>query len=113
MLRLTFHDVEETQTRFLGRGPESFLHVTPEQATQIAEFARRWVGQVPLMVVHCEGGISRSAAAAAAISRYFNGVDSFFFEHYVPNRLVYRRVLEALQQDDPSGEEGAHPSGAD
>ena len=55
------------------------------------------------VICHCDAGQSRSAGAAAAISKFFTGDDSFYFRSglyrgpkYTPNRLIYRSVLEAL-----------------
>jgi hypothetical protein len=45
-----------------------------------------------MLICHCEAGVSRSAAIAAAGSKYFNGDDSFFFEHYYPNEYVYNMM---------------------
>ena len=47
------------------------------------------------LMVHCRAGISRSSAVAAAIARLKFGDDSEFFEEpFLPNRLVYRTLLE-------------------
>ena len=52
------------------------------------------------LVVNCEGGISRSAGIAAAISKYFNGNDHHYFHksRFVPNMRCYRLVLDALHK---------------
>jgi len=65
---------------------------------------------VQAVMVHCEMGVSRSAGVAAALAKHFNGDDSEFFlqqpvglytgsagGYYKPNRLVYRLMLDALQ----------------
>ena len=46
-------------------------------------------------MIHCEAGISRSAAVAAAIAK-LKGLDEaqFFDEPFEPNGLVYRTILE-------------------
>jgi hypothetical protein len=48
--------------------------------------------------IHCEGGVSRSAAVAAAISKHFFGDDMWVFSNpaYYPNMWVNKLVTEAL-----------------
>ena len=48
--------------------------------------------------IHCEGGVSRSAAVAAAISKHFYGDDMWVFSNpaYYPNVWVNKLVIEAL-----------------
>lgn len=50
-----------------------------------------------LIIVNCEAGISRSAGVAAALSKIYNGHDSFFFKNFLPNMLVYRTILEEAE----------------
>lgn len=51
------------------------------------------------LVVNCEGGVSRSAGVAAAVSKYFNGKDDYYFNsRFVPNMRCYRLVLDALHK---------------
>lgn len=69
--------------------------ITPATAQRIADIVHRY-GDSISYVVHCEAGISRSAGVAAAISKYLTGDDSSIFRTHIPNRLVYRTVLEAL-----------------
>ena len=48
--------------------------------------------------IHCEGGVSRSAAVAAAISKHLFGDDMWVFSNpaYYPNMWVNKLVTEAL-----------------
>lgn len=48
--------------------------------------------------IHCEGGVSRSAAVAAAISKHLYGDDMWVFSNpaYYPNMWVNKLVTEAL-----------------
>ena len=51
------------------------------------------------VIVHCEAGISRSAATAAALAKHYNGDDRVFWmmPQYNPNKLVYRVLLDVLR----------------
>jgi len=62
-------------------------------AEQILDFINAYKDIVDLIVVHCEAGISRSSATAAALSLILNGEDQFFYDHYLPNALVYRKII--------------------
>lgn len=46
-----------------------------------------------LLIVHCEAGVSRSPAIAAALSKINEEDDNFYFKNYRPNSLVYRTIL--------------------
>lgn len=51
--------------------------------------------------IHCEGGVSRSAAVAAAISKHLYGDDMWVFSNpaYYPNMWVNKLVTEALSDE--------------
>ena len=49
------------------------------------------------VIVHCDAGLSRSPALAAALAKKMNGDDDYFFRDYTPNRHVYRVMTEELQ----------------
>jgi predicted protein tyrosine phosphatase len=103
ILRLSFHDLDQTYP-----GHAIILFDT-DMAHQIKSFVeermdetlRAWDGLI--IVVHCEAGISRSAAVAGALSKHFLGDDSKFFRTpYLPNRMVYRTLLNLLNgQENP------------
>jgi predicted protein tyrosine phosphatase len=46
------------------------------------------------IVCQCDAGVSRSAGVAAALSKIYNDDDEYIFKKYVPNRYVYRMILE-------------------
>lgn len=52
------------------------------------------------LIVHCEAGVSRSPAVAAAISDYLNKEGrfpiSYYFRHYAPNVMVFTMLRSAL-----------------
>jgi len=66
---------------------------TEKHADKIQKFVKKNLHMANAVICHCEAGISRSAAVAAALSKYYNGNDSFFFEQYIPNGLVYSTLL--------------------
>ena len=92
VLRLQFHDADTAQ--------EGKTLIRPEDADAIIAFVRRYRDSAKLIVCQCEGGISRSAGVAAALSKWLQNDDTLFFRHYLPNRLVYRTVLNAAYQID-------------
>jgi predicted protein tyrosine phosphatase len=56
---------------------------------------------VPLVVVHCEAGISRSAAVAAELSRWQNGAahdEAWFVRHFAPNPWVRQVLREYIER---------------
>jgi predicted protein tyrosine phosphatase len=54
---------------------------------------------VATLVVHCDAGLCRSPAVAAAVSRVFNGDDEPFFRRYRPNMRVYRTLLSVYHEE--------------
>lgn len=68
-----------------------------KDAVRIAEFAERH--KDVLLIVHCDAGISRSSAVAAAILRHYKGNDDKIFDDYLsfdPNMWVYFKVVKAF-----------------
>jgi predicted protein tyrosine phosphatase len=90
VFEIQFNDVNEGQKHCLTR----------KQADEIAHFARRIYDKVDRIIVHCEYGQSRSAAVAAAISKFFDEDESGIYKNsaYRPNRTCYYYVLEALRK---------------
>ena len=100
ILRLRFHDAAVPL-------PDRTL-ITPEEARSIVEFVEQQRAEARLVVCQCEGGISRSAGVAAALSKWLNGDNAAFFLHYQPNPYVYQTVLEAAMP--PSNDPLTSPS---
>jgi predicted protein tyrosine phosphatase len=90
VLRLAFPDYETPSLAF----PEAELFSEP-QARSIWDFVLEHRRSAERIVVHCEAGISRSSAVAAALRRVLGGGDEaeFFSGRYVPNQRVYRMLL--------------------
>lgn len=85
LLRLVFEDITQPDT------PESF---TPAQAAEILDFVASVWDKVDVFLIHCDAGLSRSPAVAAALSRIYYGDDGQWFELDFPNRLVYDLLVE-------------------
>jgi predicted protein tyrosine phosphatase len=92
VLQLAFHDAEPTDNFTL---PENITLMTEEHARQVWSFVKKWDKEVGTLVVHCEAGMSRSPAVAAALCKGMGGDDGPFWREYMPNQFVYRLVLEA------------------
>ena len=60
-----------------------------DHAKSIWQFVKQWQEKVETIVVHCEQGMSRSPAVAAAICKTLGGDDSWLFREYMPNPFVY------------------------
>ena len=97
ILRLQFHDwtksdKEKHEKELLAKG---YIFFDMKIAKQIVEFVEKWKSKVEVIMIHCEAGISRSAAVGAALARWFYQSDVDFFKRYHPNDLVYQNVLYA------------------
>jgi predicted protein tyrosine phosphatase len=89
LLQLAFMDVSNPT-----RVSEVISHT---QAEQILDFVDEAWDKVETFLIHCEAGLSRSPAVAAAIAytRLGKGWDQHFFDNYTPNMLVYWAILKA------------------
>jgi predicted protein tyrosine phosphatase len=90
LLQLQFHDLDRCYSGYTIFGEE--------QARQIIDFAQSVWDKIDVLLVHCEAGVSRSPATAAALSVIFKGPgsDQEFFKNYRPNMLVYRTILNTF-----------------
>ena len=70
-----------------------------DAAKQIAQFYLGLPADTDILICQCEFGQSRSAAVAAAIIEYKakKGIDVFLNDKYCPNKLVFKKVLNALK----------------
>jgi len=89
LLRLVFDDITQPDA------PRSF---TPTLAAEILEFAASVWDQAEILLIHCDIGLSRSPAVAAALSRIYYGDDGPWFEMDFPNRLVYELLVETHER---------------
>ena len=90
--RVQFDDVTKENAR-----PSDVL-MSPEDAAKIKDYVISYMDKVENVIVHCEGGISRSAGVMAAIQRYITGDDSSILHssRYLPNDHCYRLMLKAF-----------------
>jgi protein-tyrosine phosphatase len=93
---LAFHDLGENAPPEYQNGL-----FTDEQAAQIVAFVKA-SDPTTTILVNCEAGVSRSAAVAAALAKFFNGDDSLMFKKACPNMFVFRKMLNALGIDSTS-----------
>lgn len=63
--------------------------------------------QAPVLLIHCMAGVCRSPAVAAALRRLSGGDDGPYFNSYVPNRHVYRTLIETARRLDVSWSDDA------
>lgn len=89
LLQLSFWDVSQAL-----RGMKSVIPFTRYHSTQILEFVEEVWEQIDVLLVHCEAGMSRSPAIAAAIDKIYHDEDDVWFNTRTPNMLVYRTILE-------------------
>jgi predicted protein tyrosine phosphatase len=86
ILRLVFSDIGEEA------GVDGIVF-TREHARTVWEFLERHRAAITRLVVHCDAGLSRSPAIAAAVAKAWLGDDNEFFRRYLPNQHVYRTLL--------------------
>jgi predicted protein tyrosine phosphatase len=97
VLRLSFLDADVPSDQH----PEAELF-SETQAASVWAFVMQHRGAIDRLVVHCDAGVSRSPAVAAAIAKAL-GVDDtdYFGGRYRPNMRVYRMLLDAYPGPRP------------
>ena len=120
LLRLAFNGVDnDVFLDEIGHKPtlEERLRIeaqynvlSDEQAHQIGMFYDNNKGRISTLICQCEHGQSRSAAVAAAILEFRNrrGIEIFADDRFYPNKVVFRRVLEALRDQIPVYSDSNH-----
>ena len=109
LLQIAFDDVDnDVFIDELGRTPaaeerkeieKKYNMFTDKQALEISEFYHKNKNEIEILICQCEHGQSRSAAVAAAILEFRNrrGISVFSHDNYYPNKVVFRKILEALK----------------
>lgn len=96
VLQLVFSDAEganDDNVPMLASGDQITLF-TKEMARNILDFVETHKEKVETILVHCEAGLCRSPAIAAALSKILYNDDKFFFINFLPNMLVYNTILK-------------------
>lgn len=87
VLRLSFADVDFLNRNLSARAKAKLVHAfTEEQALAMRSFVEALPDEITSVVVHCEGGYSRSCAIAVALHRLYG----------------YHAELQQLSQANPS-----------
>ena len=92
VLRLSFLDADVLPPDGSGR----LFGVDDAQA--ILSLLDRQREHVERIVLHCDAGLSRSPAVAAALAVCLGQSDQPFFRRYRPNMRVYRTLLDEHQR---------------
>jgi predicted protein tyrosine phosphatase len=101
VLRLAFHDFTQTPEEFEARmaeaedQPGEWMLPSAVHAQAIVGFLRSVAPKIEKLVIHCEAGVSRSAAVGAALAHCLRQPDEQFFIRSHPNHRVRRLVIEA------------------
>lgn len=91
VLRLAFDDIEPSKGMPGGKQPMDEGH-----AREIRQFVEAHP-EAELIVVHCDAGMCRSPAVAAALWRWMEGNRGPFFDLFRPNEHVYRTLMDELR----------------
>lgn len=96
LLRLSFWDSDGYTISY----EETEYLFNKNYADQIIDFVDEMFPKIETLLVHCEMGVSRSPAIAAAISNHFWGknAESIYFKKHTPNMFVYRTILHAYNE---------------
>ena len=109
LLQVAFDDVDnDIFLDELGPSPtqeekdaleKKYHMMSNDQALEIARFYFDHKDEISTIICQCEHGQSRSAAVAAAILEFRSrrAIDIFSHDNYYPNKVIYRRVSEALK----------------
>lgn len=90
-LYLQFDDVDNDN--------QGFQTITDQQCLQIKNFAIMY-RDLPLIAIHCQAGMSRSSAVAAALHSWstFSNDKMYFNKCTYPNMSVYNKLRSHLEE---------------
>lgn len=100
ILRLYFYDVEKDYGEIypnldLFDNFDFTIIFTKEWAEDIRAFVEKYKDDIETIYIHCEAGISRSSAVAAALGMWLNGEDEYSeMPGFKPNKLVREILME-------------------
>ena len=105
LLQLVFDDVDndvfQDHPRLRRETVEKKYHMyTTVHAKAVAGFYEQIKNTAKVLICQCEHGQSRSAAVAAAIMELQdkNGIEVFADDNLWPNKMVFKKTLEALRK---------------
>jgi predicted protein tyrosine phosphatase len=108
VLRLAFHDFTFEPEEFEGLmaeaedypldEPEEWVLPSAVHAQAIVGFYRSVAPKIEKLIIHCEAGVSRSAAVGAALAHCLRQADVQFYSASHPNHRVRRLVIEAWER---------------
>ena len=113
LIRVSFNDVDNDVIQDeIGRKPteeerisieKKYGMISDEQAREIGRFYYNHKDKITTLICQCEHGQSRSAAVAAAIMEFRNrrGIEIFSHDNFYPNKVVFRKILQALKDQIP------------
>lgn len=104
VLRLAFADADAATSAI----PEAALF-SRAHARAIWDLVEAHRPHIERIVVHCDAGMCRSPAVAAAIAKVMDGDDAPYFQRYRPNMRVYRTMLETYY-DERAACDGTKPA---
>lgn len=92
LLQLTFADLS---FRSLAYPEMSEMLFNQSVGRQILDFVDNVQSQIEVLLIHCEAGISRSAAVAAAVDKLYLKRENCkpYWETHRPNPLVYNTLV--------------------
>lgn len=91
VLFVRFDDAEPSTLMEL---PQSIKLMTAAHAKAIWSFVSQHEKAIGTIVVHCEQGMSRSPAVAAAIARRLGMDETRFWNEHQPNQYVYEMMVK-------------------
>jgi predicted protein tyrosine phosphatase len=99
VLALDFDDADRQPDQSpMARESTKYTLFTAEMAEKVWDFVEGVWDKADVLLIHCNHGMSRSPAVAAAIAKTKHGDDQEWFRRKSPNRLVYRLMLETAQR---------------
>lgn len=104
ILPLIFDDILPYMERSSISRDRDLVAFKKEQAREIGNFLEKYWGEFEDIMVHCNGGASRSPAVGAAIGNHFNldyNPEILERQEGGPNRHVYTMLLNSLEDRFP------------
>ena len=95
ILSLCFDDIELEDS--LRKHNKEFC-MTKNDALAIKYFVEHWFDKVDMIVIHCDGGVSRSAGIAAGLMQVYEGKGGLMWKKSkkYPNMTCFLRTLQAF-----------------